>query len=106
MIIMPYYSGDDLIHYITNHFYKVSWREKLVKLRDIIIRLNQIHSVNIVHRVLHSGNIFLKQGICALNETVIGDLGISKSATESTDVNNDNYGIIPYMAPEIFHGRK
>ena len=37
----------------------------------------------------------------------IGDLGISKSATESTDDNNnENYGIIPYMAPEIFNGQK
>jgi serine/threonine protein kinase len=32
-------------------------------------------------------------------------LGISKSATESTD-NKENYGIIPYMAPEIFQGQK
>src|SRR5207248_3569478 len=36
----------------------------------------------------------------------IGDLGISKSATESTDDNNENYGIIPYMSPEIFQGQK
>ena len=28
-------------------------------------------------------------------------MGISKSATDSTDNNNENYGIIPYMAPEI-----
>ncbi|CAB4385592.1 unnamed protein product [Rhizophagus irregularis] len=34
-----------------------------------------------------------------------GDLGISKSATESGD-DNENYGIIPYMAPEIFQRRK
>ena len=33
-------------------------------------------------------------------------MGISKSATESTDDNNENYGIIPYMAPEIFLGQK
>ena len=34
-------------------------------------------------------------------------MGISKSATESTDDNNnENYGIIPYMAPEIFQGQK
>ncbi|CAI2164867.1 4729_t:CDS:2 [Funneliformis geosporum] len=33
----------------------------------------------------------------------IGDLGISKSATETSD-NNEIYGIIPYMAPEIFKG--
>ena len=36
---------------------------------------------------------------------MIGDLGISKSATESTD-DNENYGIISYMAPEIFQGQK
>ena len=39
-----------------------------------------------------------------LNSVYIGDLGISKSATESTDDNNENYGIIPYMAPEILQG--
>ncbi|RGB40387.1 kinase-like domain-containing protein [Rhizophagus diaphanus] len=33
---------------------------------------------------------------------VIGDLGISKSATESADDDNEKYGIIPYMAPEFF----
>ena len=36
----------------------------------------------------------------------ISDFGLSRSATaESTD-NNENYGIIPYMAPEIFLGQK
>ncbi|CAB4490193.1 unnamed protein product [Rhizophagus irregularis] len=38
-------------------------------------------------------------------ERAQGDLGISKSATESGD-DNENYGIIPYMAPEIFQRRK
>ncbi|POG82979.1 kinase-like domain-containing protein [Rhizophagus irregularis DAOM 181602=DAOM 197198] len=38
----------------------------------------------------------------------LGDLGLSKSATEITDDDNnkENYGIIPYMAPEIFKGKK
>ncbi|CAI2185621.1 2041_t:CDS:2 [Funneliformis geosporum] len=34
----------------------------------------------------------------------IGDLGLSKSAIEADD--NETYGIIPYMAPEIFQGQK
>jgi len=100
---MPYYSSGDLIHYMTNHFYDVDWYKKLNNLVDIIVGLLQIHSVNIVHRDLHSGNILLKQESHLL-KMFIGDLGISKSATESTDDNNENYGIIPYMAPEIFHG--
>src|SRR2546421_7285415 len=72
MIIMPYYSSGDLIHYITNDFYDVNWINKLFRLRDIIVGLLQIHSVNIVHRDLHSGNILID---CSAK---IGDLGISK----------------------------
>ncbi|RGB41337.1 kinase-like domain-containing protein, partial [Rhizophagus diaphanus] len=68
----------------------------------IAIGLGQIHKLNIIHRDLHSGNIFTGK----YDSMFIGDLGISKSATESTDNTNENYGIIPYMAPEIFQGQK
>ena len=34
-------------------------------------------------------------------------MGLSKSATtKSTDNDNENYGIIPYIAPEVFQGQK
>ncbi|RGB43014.1 kinase-like domain-containing protein [Rhizophagus diaphanus] len=103
MIVMPYYNSGDLIYYITKVFYEIKWEEKLKNLIKIIIGLMNIHSVNIVHRDLHSGNIFFDN----TKSAIIGDLGISKSATESTDDNNnENYGIIPYMAPEIFQGQK
>ncbi|RGB36337.1 kinase-like domain-containing protein [Rhizophagus diaphanus] len=95
MIIMPYYNSGDLINYLTNDFYR---------LRDIISGLVNIHSVNILHRDFHSGNIFFLDK----RHVYLGDLGLSKSATEFTDDdnNNENYGIIPYMAPEIFKGQK
>ncbi|RIA98823.1 kinase-like domain-containing protein, partial [Glomus cerebriforme] len=73
-------------------------------LSDIIIGLEKIHSVNIIHRDFHSGNIFFSK-YKRYTDVVIGDLSISKSATESTD-DNENYGIISYMAPEIFQGQK
>ena len=104
MIIMPYYESGDLIHYISNDFYNISWKNKLDNLKEIINGLINIHRVDIIHRDFHSGNIFF--GNMTYNVAVIGDLGISKSATESTDDNNENYGIIPYMAPEIFQGQK
>jgi serine/threonine protein kinase len=102
MIIMPYYESGDLVNYISNDFYNISWETKLSKLRFIINGLLNIHSVDIIHRDFHSGNIFFRDEY----NVYIGDLGISKSATESTDDNNENYGIIPYMAPEIFQGQK
>ncbi len=92
-----------MINYITNDFYSIDWYTKLFDLRGIINGLANIHSVSIIHRDFHSGNIFFDER----QFPYIGDLGISKSATESTDDNNnENYGIIPYMAPEIFQGQK
>src|ERR1044072_1274809 len=80
MIIMPYYSKGDLIHYITKDFYNIKWQKKLSVLYGLSRGLESMHSVNIVHRDFHSGNIFLKS-----NGVRIGDLGLSKSATDSTD---------------------
>jgi serine/threonine protein kinase len=107
MIIMPYYDSGDLIHYISSDFYNIKWNDKLYSLRKITEGLLNIHSVDIIHRDLHGGNIFFKKNELFVSriDPYIGDLGISKSATESTD-NKENYGIIPYMAPEIFQGQK
>ncbi|EXX56136.1 Mkk2p [Rhizophagus irregularis DAOM 197198w] len=105
MIIMPYYDSGDLINYITNCFYDVGWRKKLAKLKKIMQGLANIHDANIIHRDFHSGNIFIgNKNIVFVDKITIGDLGISKSTTESSC--NENYGIIPYMAPEIFQGKK
>ena len=102
---MPYYSSGDLIHYITKDFYNIEWRSKLGVLYGSIKGLVNIHSIYIVHRDFHSGNIFFNSD--SSYDVKIGDLGLSKSATDSTgDDNNENYGIIPYMAPEIFQGQK
>jgi serine/threonine protein kinase len=102
MIIMPYYNSGDLINYISNNFYDISWYTKLSRLCDIIRGLKNMHSLEIIHRDLHSGNIFIDHNYYAY----IGDLGISKSVIELTDDNNENYGTIPYLAPEIFQGQK
>ncbi|GBB96585.1 hypothetical protein RclHR1_02790008 [Rhizophagus clarus] len=103
IIIMPYYGLGDLRHYISNDFYNIKWVEKLDILEKIVIGLINIHRFDIVHRDLHSGNIFFDK--FKYNNTCIGDLGISKSAIESAN-NNENYGIIPYMPPEIFRRQK
>src|SRR4051812_9785444 len=99
MIIMEYYDLGDLAYYITKDFFNTSWFLKLEKLYYIITGLNDIHKTNIIHKDYHSRNIFLTDTFA-----VIGDLGISKSALE--DSNNEIYGIIPYVAPEVFQRQK
>ncbi|CAI2185306.1 16210_t:CDS:2 [Funneliformis geosporum] len=65
---------------------------------DTASGLSGIHKKSIIHRDFHSGNILINNGWIS-----IGDLGLSKSATEADD--NEIYGIIPYMAPEVLQGQ-
>ncbi|RIB20117.1 hypothetical protein C2G38_2180155 [Gigaspora rosea] len=49
--------------------------------------------ISIVQHDLHSGNIFISEG-----KPVVTDLGINKASS----TNNAIYGVIPYIAPEVF----
>src|SRR5436190_7704428 len=102
VIIMKYYKSD-LKNYLTKSkdFHNIKWDKKLKILKHIAEGLRHIHNQNIIHRDLHSGNILCEND----DDVIISDLGISKSAMEST---NDRkvYGIISYMAPEILQGKK
>src|ERR1043165_1788825 len=96
---MNYYKLGDLTHYITNDFFNIDWYNKLSKLLCIVSGLKNIHDTDIIHKDYHSKNLFITQ-----HGVVTGDLGITKSAIEEDD--NEIYGIIPYVAPEIFQGQK
>ncbi|RGB29263.1 kinase-like domain-containing protein, partial [Rhizophagus diaphanus] len=63
-----------------------------------------IHKNNFIHRDFHSGNILLIESSLR-QDWQIGDLGLSQPA-ENTSLNNEIYGVIPYIAPEIFKGDK
>ena len=104
MLIMDYYESGDLKYYITKKFYDINWIDKLDILNYIISGLDHIHDQKVIHQDLHSGNILCGSS-SNKHPVVISDLGISKSSTESTD-NNMIYGIIPYIAPEIFEEQK
>ncbi|GBC08781.1 hypothetical protein RclHR1_08380002 [Rhizophagus clarus] len=101
IIIMKYYKFD-LRNYITKNkdFYNIEWSKKLKILRFIAEGLNYLHSQKIIHQDLHSGNILCENE----DNLVISDFGISKSSMESAN-DNERYGIIPYMAPEILKGK-
>jgi serine/threonine protein kinase len=85
---------------LRNNLYSVaqtSWKDKLKLIICVASDLKIIHSQNIIHRDLHSGNILLYN----LYSAYIADLGLSVStSTESEGV----CGILPYIAPEVFYG--
>src|SRR2546423_92502 len=100
MIVMKYYELGDLTHHLTNNFFNIDWFNKLARLHDIVIGFENLHKQGIIHKDCHSKNIFISNTSFA----VIGDLGISKSAIDDND--GEIYGVIPYVAPEIFQGKK
>ncbi|POG68444.1 kinase-like domain-containing protein, partial [Rhizophagus irregularis DAOM 181602=DAOM 197198] len=75
--------------------------------------LETIHKANYIHRDFHSGNILFDTDSSYSSSEVamlyrrhdwkIGDLGLSQPAN-NTSSNNEIYGVIPYIAPEIFKG--
>src|SRR6266498_2650960 len=100
IIIMKYYKSD-LRSYVTKDFYNIEWNAKLKILKHIAEGLDHIHKQKIIHRDLHSKNILCENE----DDVVINDLGISKSAMESIN-DNESFGIISYMAPEIWKRKK
>ncbi len=100
IIIMKYYKLGSLKDYITRNFYNIKWNEKLNILIHIVQGLNHLHNQNIIHRDFHSGNILYENEI----DIVISDLGISKSSIDNED--DEIYGVISYVAPEILQGKE
>src|SRR5688500_9340470 len=100
IIVMKYYKLGCLKDYITKNFYNIKWNEKLKILQKIIEGLKHLHNQKIIHRDFHSGNILYENEF----DIVISDLGISKSSIDNDD--DEIYGVISYMAPEILQGKK
>ncbi|PKC76235.1 kinase-like protein [Rhizophagus irregularis] len=98
MLIMEYARGGNLHSYLQKNFTDIKWTTKLAVLCQISDGLKAVHNENFIHRDFHSGNILsLKNDH---KKWVIGDLGLSQPENNSS--NNEIYGVIPYVAPEIF----
>src|SRR6266498_1345443 len=99
-IIMKYYKLGSLKDYITKNLYNIKWIEKLEILICIVSGLIHLHKQKIIHRDFHSGNILYENEL----DIVISDFGISKSSLDNDD--DESYGVISYMAPEILRGKE
>ncbi|CAB5186395.1 unnamed protein product [Rhizophagus irregularis] len=99
MLVMEYASGGNLHNYLQGNFVNITWNKKLRILWNISEGLNIIHGKNFMHRDFHSGNILLS----TYEIWLICDLGLSQPANNSLS-NNEIYGVIPYIAPEMFRG--
>ena len=82
----------------------ISWYSIFGLLNNIISGLQSIHKSNLVHCDLHDGNI-LCQPVLGIKE-YISDLGSCKPIDYFKNrANNDTYGVLPYVAPEVLRGK-
>ncbi|RIA84048.1 hypothetical protein C1645_880160 [Glomus cerebriforme] len=96
IIIISYAKEGNLRNYLPN-LVKFKWQHKLQLLKNIILGIKIIHESNIAHCDLHDGNILISDNY----ETYIIDLGLCKPISDLQDSINRNYGVLPYMAPEV-----
>ncbi|EXX62533.1 Cdc15p [Rhizophagus irregularis DAOM 197198w] len=99
ILVMEYASGGDLHKHLQKNFTNITWFQKLNILKEILTGLESIHSNEFIHRDFHTGNILLENLRFSLWK--IGDLGLSQAVNDRSS-NNEIYGVIPYIAPEIF----
>ncbi|RGB43451.1 kinase-like domain-containing protein [Rhizophagus diaphanus] len=108
---MEYAKEGDLHNLLQKRFADITWnKEKLIILWQISEGLETIHKANYIHGDFHSGNILFnfaspgyEPNYDEKHQWKIGDLGLSQHAN-NTSSNNEIYGVIPYIAPEIFKG--
>ena len=102
MIVMQYANNGSLLSYLDQNINKLTWRDKLRHLRDIALYLDNIHCVGSVHCDLHGGNIVLHDDDARTIKPFICDLGLSRSVN-SRESNSTIQGVLPFIAPEVFH---
>ena len=102
VLVMKYASKGSLrqnLHTIS----QMDWKDKLNLLQCIASDLQIIHSHDLIHRDLHSGNILLN----SFKSAYITDLGLSITANIALKSKSDKIcGILPYIAPEDLNNTK
>ena len=79
------------------------WSDILDILWGISSDLEFIHEGGLVHGNLHGGNVFIENEDCCITlDAKISDTGLHGPIDKSSP--QQIYGVIPFIAPEIFNG--
>jgi serine/threonine protein kinase len=99
-MVLGYAENGDCNNWINKNYGSFTWVMKLDLLYCIINGLITIHQKQIVHRDFHTGNILLGKSHLYV---FISDMGLCR---EVHDINQNNiYGVMPYVAPEVLRGK-
>ena len=85
--------------YLQKNHSKLTLKDRINIFNHICESLKLVHEKDLIHCDLHSGNIVVQSDVC-----FITDLGLCGPVDDESS--NKIYGIVPYIAPELFCGKK
>jgi serine/threonine protein kinase len=98
MMVLEYAENGSLRSYLDQN--ALNWEKKIRNIHYIALGLGEIHQKGLIHRDLHINNILMNE-----TNTCITDMGLCRPANSDAS-EKTNYGVLPYMAPEILRGKK
>ncbi|PKK67297.1 kinase-like protein [Rhizophagus irregularis] len=90
----------DLRTYLQKNHNKITWKERIQIVSNIVYTLFRIHEINAIHRDLHSGNVLYYEDNQSFH---VSDFGFCGPVDKPL---NSVYGNLPYIAPEVIIGRE
>jgi serine/threonine protein kinase len=97
---MRYYKNGNLYSYLDETMGILCWKDIVEMLWSISAGLNFIHDYDLVHGHLHGGNILVENELDSV-DAKITDTGLYGHVDGQIP---QNYGVIPFVAPEILNG--
>ncbi|UZO07870.1 uncharacterized protein OCT59_028141 [Rhizophagus irregularis] len=103
MFVMRYYKNGNLYSYLEETRGILCWRDIIDMLWSVSAGLNFIHKNSLVHGHLHGGNILVESNVNSI-DTKIADTGLH-GPSDKQILSKQIYGVVPFVAPEIFDGK-
>ncbi|RGB24700.1 kinase-like domain-containing protein, partial [Rhizophagus diaphanus] len=98
--VLEYADSGTLNTYLKEHFNELDWTDKHKLASQLASAIEFLHGKDIIHRDLHGNNILIHQ-----KNIKLADFGLSKKIVEASS-NTSVLGVIPYMDPKSFDGKK
>ena len=97
---MRYYSSGSLLSYVEQNISRLTWDMKFVLVDFIAYELSELHENGLVHGNIHGGNVLI--GGASTDIPILCDIRRLEKSTLISTIQ----GVLPFIAPEIFHTRK
>ncbi|CAG8463396.1 7213_t:CDS:2 [Racocetra persica] len=95
-LIMEYANDGNLRKFLKVNNHSLNWDQRLELACQITKGLCYLHSEGIIHRDLHDKNIVIHD-----RKAKITDFGNATSINTQTNIHNELFGMIPFLAPEL-----